>query len=164
MYLTEQNVHVFDWTKCNLTKCTCTVVHVFDYNQMCKQNVDVFDKIWFNKMYMYLYCEQNVQYLTVYKYLFDYKQNVHVVDCRQNVHVFDCKQNVQVFVWTTGTCICWTKWLNKMYMYMYLTEQNVHVFDWTKCTCIWLNKVYMYLTVDKMYMYLTITKCTCNWL
>ena len=127
MYLTEQNEHLFDWTKCPW----------FD----CRQNVQVF-----------VY-KQNV-------HIFDYKQNVHVVDCRQNVHVFDCKQNVQVCVWTTGTCICWTKctctWQNKMYMY--LTEQNVHVFDcrqnvqafdykqnvheidWTKCTCLWLNK------------------------
>ena len=54
MYLTEQNVHVFE---CRQN------VQVFDYKQNvhifdCKQNVHVFDwtkctSLWFNKMYMY---------------------------------------------------------------------------------------------------------------
>ena len=79
IYLTEQNVQVFDWTKCTY--------------------------IWLNKMYMYL-TEQNI-------HVFYGRQNVHVFDYKQNVHVFDCKQ-------------------------------NVHVFDSTKCTSMWLNKMYMY--------------------
>jgi hypothetical protein len=73
-------------------------------------------------------------------------------------------------------------------MYIFDCKHNLHVYDWAKCTCIWLNKIYMYLTkqnvhvfdgrqnvhvfdYNQMYMYLTKqnvhvfdwTKCTSIW-
>jgi hypothetical protein len=50
---------------------------------------------------------------------------------RVRVHVFDFKQNGQVFNY----------------------RKNVYVFDWTKCTCIWLNKIYMYLTEQSVHVF-----------
>ena len=46
---------------------------------------------------------------------------------------------------------CTCTWLNKIYMY--LTEQTVDIFGWIKCTCIWLNKTYMKLTEQNVHVY-----------
>ena len=58
MYLTEQNVHIFDFKQ---------NVHVFDWRKCTC--------IWLNKIYMYL-TKQNV-------HVFDGRQNVHVFNHNQ---------------------------------------------------------------------------------
>jgi hypothetical protein len=64
MYLTEQNVHIFDWTK-----CTCIWLNKM-YMYLTEKNLHVF---LLNKAYMYLTVSINYMY-------FDYEQSVHIFD------------------------------------------------------------------------------------
>jgi fucose 4-O-acetylase-like acetyltransferase len=106
MYLTEQNVHVFDCRQNVLVFVYKLNVHEIDWTKStCIWLNKMFMYLTINKMYMYL-TEQNVYVFDCMKnvHVLDYKQNVLVVDCRQNVHVIDCKQNGFVTTLCIITC------------------------------------------------------------
>ena len=73
------------------------------------------------------------------------------------VFVTVCEYSVYVVLCDWILCICWSLWLNTVFMLIFVAEYSVYV---VLCDCVWMQCVCCSLCLNTVYMLIFVTECS----